>query len=120
MDAPGPLDDEPERDVLAASPSRAGQDVEAGALEDVCGRHPDHAQAIRSRFEKLRKLDLIGGETLDEPPGRLGNFKLLERLGGGDGILLDDVMAGLYGLAVMAILRLFVLEPSSWNWGPLA
>ncbi len=30
----------------------------------------------------------------------------LERLGGGDGILLDDVAAGLYGLAVMAVARL--------------
>lgn len=37
-----------------------------------------------------------------------------ERIPGGDGILLDDIVAGLYGLVVMALLRLFVLEPESW------
>jgi phosphatidylglycerophosphatase A len=40
--------------------------------------------------------------------------RTLERMGGGDGILLDDVMAGLYGLAIMALLRLYVLTPESW------
>jgi phosphatidylglycerophosphatase A len=54
-------------------------------------------------------------DVVKPPPARA-----LERLGGGDGILLDDVAAGLYGLAVMALLRLFVLEPGSWNWGPAA
>jgi phosphatidylglycerophosphatase A len=39
----------------------------------------------------------------------------LERLGGGDGILLDDVVAGLYGLAVMSAVRLLVLEPGTWS-----
>lgn len=37
-----------------------------------------------------------------------------ERLGGGDGILLDDVVAGLYGCALMSVLRLAFLEPASW------
>lgn len=32
--------------------------------------------------------------------------RAMERLGGGDGILLDDVVSGLYGLLVMAVLRL--------------
>lgn len=35
----------------------------------------------------------------------------------GDGILLDDVMAGIYGLAVMALLRLYMLDPSAWSVG---
>lgn len=38
----------------------------------------------------------------------------LERFRGGDGIILDDVAAGLYGLIVMALLRAFVLEPENW------
>ncbi|MEZ6014925.1 MAG: phosphatidylglycerophosphatase A [Planctomycetota bacterium] len=38
-----------------------------------------------------------------------------ERLPGGDGILMDDVMAGVYGLAVMALLRTFTLEPAQWS-----
>ena len=37
-----------------------------------------------------------------------------ERIGGGDGILLDDVVAGLYGLAVMAVLRLALADPGLW------
>ena len=41
--------------------------------------------------------------------------KRFERIPGGDGILLDDVVAGLYGLGVMALLRTFLLEPSAWT-----
>ena len=41
----------------------------------------------------------------------------LEALGGGDGILLDDVVAGLFGLVVMAVLRLTVGDAGVWNWG---
>lgn len=40
--------------------------------------------------------------------------KRFERIPGGDGILLDDVVAGVYGLAVMALLRTFLLEPEAW------
>jgi phosphatidylglycerophosphatase A len=39
----------------------------------------------------------------------------LEHLGGGDGILLDDVVAGFYGLAVMAAARLLLFEPAAWT-----
>ena len=46
-------------------------------------------------------------------------IKRLEKVGGGHGIMLDDVAAGLYGLAVMALLR--ILFPGSegglWVWG---
>lgn len=38
----------------------------------------------------------------------------LERLGGADGILLDDVASGLYGLATMAVLRL-ALPGLAWT-----
>jgi phosphatidylglycerophosphatase A len=38
----------------------------------------------------------------------------MERLGGGDGILLDDVVSGLYGLLIMAALRFLVLAPENW------
>ena len=49
-------------------------------------------------------------DIVKPPPARR-----FERLGGGDGILLDDVVAGLYGLAVMAAARSFLLEPSAWT-----
>ena len=42
-------------------------------------------------------------------------IRRFERIGGGDGIILDDVMAGLYGLAVMALVRVFLLEPEIWT-----
>ncbi len=46
-----------------------------------------------------------------------GPVKRMEQLPGADGILLDDVVAGLMGLAVMAALRFNVGEPSLWHWG---
>ncbi len=41
-------------------------------------------------------------------------MRRFERIGGGDGILLDDVIAGLYALAVLTVLRLLLLEPARW------
>jgi len=48
-------------------------------------------------------------DIVKPPPARA-----MERLGGGDGILLDDVVAGLYGLVVMAGARLLFLSPEAW------
>lgn len=50
-------------------------------------------------------------DVFKPPPARR-----LEALGGGDGILLDDCVAGLYGLAVMAALRL-LLPDLTWVVG---
>ena len=60
--------------------------------------------ALTVAFFLFRFLDVV-----KPPPARA-----MERLGGGDGILLDDVVSGLYGLLVMALLRWFALEPGSW------
>lgn len=60
--------------------------------------------ALLVAFFLFRFLDVV-----KPPPARQ-----MERLGGGDGILLDDVVSGLYGLLVMAALRFFVLEPEKW------
>lgn len=61
--------------------------------------------ALAVAFFLFRFLDIV-----KPPPARR-----FERLGGGDGILLDDVVAGLYGFALMTLLRLFLLEPASWT-----
>jgi len=60
--------------------------------------------ALTVAFFLFRFLDVV-----KPPPARA-----MERLGGGDGILLDDVVSGLYGLGVMVALRLLVLEPDKW------
>ena len=60
--------------------------------------------ALAAAFFLFRFFDVV-----KPPPARR-----MERLGGGDGIILDDVVAGLYGLGVMALLRLFVNTPEAW------
>ena len=60
--------------------------------------------ALVVAFFVFRFFDIV-----KPPPGRK-----LEALGGGDGILLDDVAAGVYGLAVMAALRL-VFPDLGWT-----
>lgn len=44
-------------------------------------------------------------------------MRRLERIPGGDGILLDDVMAGIYAFAVLALLRTTVMTPAQWTLG---
>lgn len=60
--------------------------------------------ALTLAFFLFRFFDVV-----KPPPARA-----FERLGGGDGILLDDVVAGLYGLVVLALARVLFLEPGSW------
>jgi phosphatidylglycerophosphatase A len=61
--------------------------------------------ALTVAFFVFRFFDIV------KPPP----VRRVEALGGGDGILLDDVVAGLYGLAVMALVRLLLLEPEAWT-----
>ncbi len=42
-------------------------------------------------------------------------LRRLEAVGGGDGILLDDVGAGIYGFAILAIGRFLLAEAGSWT-----
>lgn len=49
-------------------------------------------------------------DIVKPPPARR-----MEDLGGGDGILLDDVVSGLYGLIVMTLVRVLFLDPESWT-----
>lgn len=88
-----------------------GKDPGFFVLDEVIGylitcfwtRGPS-ALALVLAFFVFRFLDIV-----KPPPARR-----LEALGGGDGILLDDVFSGLYGLGVMAALR--ALFPDlAWN-----
>ncbi len=60
--------------------------------------------ALTVGFFVFRFFDIV-----KPPPARQ-----IERMGGGDGILLDDVIAGIYGLIVMVVIRLCFLSPESW------
>ena len=63
--------------------------------------------ALAVAFFLFRFFDVV-----KPPPARR-----CERIGGGDGILLDDVVAGLYGLAAMALLRSAFVD-LRWTAGP--
>lgn len=49
-----------------------------------------------------------------------GWVRRAEAIPGADGVLLDDVVAGFFGLGVMALLRLFVGDPAMWEYGGAA
>ncbi|MFG0317644.1 MAG: serine/threonine-protein kinase, partial [Planctomycetota bacterium JB042] len=61
------------------------------ALDEVCRAHPEHADEVRRKVSRLRAVGLVGGGDAarslgggDLPvPERLGDFRLLETLGGG-------------------------------------
>lgn len=46
-----------------------------------------------------------------------GWVRRAETIPGPDGVLLDDVVAGIFGLGVMALARLFVGDPGMWAFG---
>jgi tRNA A-37 threonylcarbamoyl transferase component Bud32/tetratricopeptide (TPR) repeat protein len=57
-------------------------------IEDLCARHPEHAAALRKRLKSLAHAGLLpaaeAGPGMPEGvPERLGEFRLLQRLGGG-------------------------------------
>src|SRR5262245_14455379 len=52
------------------------------AIEQACAEHPDVAAELRARVAFLSGIGL-GPESAPDVPERLGEFRLLERLGGG-------------------------------------
>lgn len=70
-------------ELLARCLSCAEQGEE-GALEQLLAAHPQHASVVRRRLELLRSAGFAEQpEAPEEFPERLGDFRLLERLGGG-------------------------------------
>lgn len=55
------------------------------ALESLCAAHPAHADALRARMQALHAAGLIETTPDGAPPfpERLGDFRLLQHLGGG-------------------------------------
>ncbi len=80
-------DDAPDlaEEILGACLQSPPVDV-AAAVDAACARHPEIAGEIRERYELLRRLDALprADAASEEPiPDRLGDFRLLRRLGGG-------------------------------------
>jgi len=89
-----PQRDEPEEDERTASELNRllleyldgleGDPI--GLLEELCNRSPTQADALRRRIQVLDQAGLLGVEKAGEPPAmpeRLGEFRLISRLGGG-------------------------------------
>lgn len=55
----------------------------AEALEHACAQHPEHAEELRRRVAALARLGIAAPSGQSDFPDRLGEFALLERLGGG-------------------------------------
>jgi serine/threonine protein kinase len=53
-----------------------------GALADFCRDRPAEAEAVRERIDLLRRAGLLGGGD-EAVPERLGEFRLIRRLGSG-------------------------------------
>lgn len=85
-------------------------DEVVGYLITVAWITPPSYLALAMAFLVFRLFDVL----------KPAPIRRLERVGGGHGIMLDDVMAGVYGLGVMAALRiLFPGEGASlWAYQP--
>jgi phosphatidylglycerophosphatase A len=78
-----------------------------GYLVCVAWTTPPSLLALLVAFVLFRVFDIT------KPPP----VRRLERVHGADGILLDDLAAGLYGLLCMALLRTQLLEDAHWVGG---
>jgi serine/threonine protein kinase len=71
------------RDLVAECIDRF-EDEGPAAIDAICAAHPSLAAAIRAHVDQLERIGLLrrgGGD--DRFPERLGEFRLLRRLGGG-------------------------------------
>ncbi len=75
--------DDPVERLVFECLERIGQDERA--IDEICREHPEHASALRSHIARLREMGLIGAEARAEGafPERLGDFRLIRRIGGG-------------------------------------
>lgn len=85
-------------------PGRFVLDEVIGYLITVCWIDAPSLMALALAFLLFRVFDIL----------KPWPVRAMERIPGADGILLDDVVAGLYGLACMAALRLLLPGEGLW------
>ncbi|MFO0984453.1 MAG: serine/threonine-protein kinase [Planctomycetota bacterium] len=82
---PQPDEAEQLRQIVAECLDRFEQ-VGAAALDELGGKYPRHASELRRRIRALQEIGLLAGEgaaPTETIPERLGEFRLLRRIGGG-------------------------------------
>src|SRR5687767_11884284 len=84
-DVPADADSWNELEHLLLACLEQPDDQRTAALEDLCVRHPGHAEALRKRFALLTELGLVGTALRRAlaTGDQLGDYRLLRRLGGG-------------------------------------
>lgn len=99
--------DEPSLDELSELVLQCLDRIERsgpGAVEEVCREHPEHAEALRLRMRTLVGTGLL--EVDAELPERLGDFRLLHRLGaGGMGVVFAAVQESLGREVALKVVR---------------
>ncbi len=81
------------------------EDEGPSALEDTCAKHPELADAIRSRVSNLAASGLLEKHPTT-PPSRIGDFVLGERIGGGGmGVVYEATQVSLNRDVALKVVR---------------